>query len=475
MHRTVKLPYTADPSFAGVLAELRRRQSRAIRTAYCRLVDGMPLKNLYRTLRGHPVGQGMHTSLLLSGISKANSLYRLRPDGKVVFGGRKSLMKRSWGKMTDSEWRERRLSPLTVEGHAKSFGPQGGNQLVTLDARQSQVIFHGPEGKDHVLVLKLSRRSRPYRRRLEQLQARCEILRDVPFSVSLTGTEISISWAARGQTPAPVIGPPRILSLDLNPNRIGWTVVEAKAKGSCCVAWGIFEYPELNRRLKVASADPRAVAQNHKRAHELSILAKRVAVIARRYGAQTLVTEHLNFPAGDHGRGRRFNRLLNQCWLERGFLQPLRRRTEEMGLRSAQVSAAYSSRIGNLMWADSLQIPDPACAALEIGRRFLDPLPFTPDTREPPSKSNADRLWKDGRRAAKQSAALSGWKRVWSHLNPLARDTPRQAWRRRRRFLPSRLLRRLSVREQRSQVLDFDPRAGRSDVFAIEFNRLITG
>jgi hypothetical protein len=54
MHRTVKLPYTADPSFAGVLAELRRRQSRAIRTAYCRLVDGMPLKNLYWTLRGHP-------------------------------------------------------------------------------------------------------------------------------------------------------------------------------------------------------------------------------------------------------------------------------------------------------------------------------------------------------------------------------------------------------------------------------------
>jgi hypothetical protein len=71
-----------------------------------------------------------------------------------------------------------------------------------------------------------------------------------------------------------------------------------------------------------------------------------------------------------------------------------------------------------------------------------------------------------------QSAALGGWKRVWSQLNPLARDTPRQAWRRRRRFLPSGLSRRLSVREQRSQVLHFDPRSGTSDVFGLDFNLL---
>jgi hypothetical protein len=185
MHRTVKLPYTADSAFFGVLVELRRRQSRAIRTAYFLLVDGMPLKNLYRALRGHPVGQGLHTWLLLSAISKANSLYRLRPDGKVVFGGRKNLMDRSRGKMTDSEWRERRLSPLIVEGHAKSFGPQGGNHLVTLDSHQSRVIFHAG-GKDHVLALKLSRRSRSYRRRHEELQDRSETLRDVPFSLSMT-------------------------------------------------------------------------------------------------------------------------------------------------------------------------------------------------------------------------------------------------------------------------------------------------
>ena len=414
----------------------------------------------------------MHTWLLLSGISRARSLHRLRPDGKVVFGGRKSLIERSLGKSTELEWKQKRLSPLIIEGHAKSYGTQGGNHLVTLDAHHTQLIFHGPEGKDFVLALRLSGRSRSYRRQLDQLQLRCETRRDTPFTVSLTDTEVSISWEARIPPPESGASPQRAVSLDLNPSRIGWTVVERRSQGCSCIAWGIFEYPELNCRLKVASTDYRAIAQNHKRAHELSILAKSVALIGRHYAAQTVVTERFHLPAQDHGRGRRFNRLLNQCWFKRGFLQPLQRRLDEGGLRLAQVNPAYSSRIGNLLWADSLQIPDPACAALEIGRRFLDPLPFTPDTRMPPPKPNADRQRKDGRRATEQSAALSGWKRVWSQLNPLARDTPRQAWRRWRRFLPSGLPRRPSVREQRSYVLHLDSRSGTSDAFGLDFNLL---
>ena len=390
----------------------------------------------------------------------------------VVFGGRKALIERSRGKITESEWKHKRLSPLIIEGHAKSFGHQGGNHLVTLDARHTQLIFHGPERKNYIFALRLSRRSRSYRRRLEQLQLRCETQRDTPFSVSLTDTEVSISWETRISPQESVADPRRTVSLDLNPSRIGWTVGEKSKPGCRCLAWGIFEFPELNRRLRVASTDRRAIAQNDKRAYELSILAKSVALIAHHYAAQTVVTERLQLLAQDHGRGRRFNRLLNQCWFKRGFLQPLQRRLEEGGLRLAQVNPAYSSRIGNLLWADSLQIPDPACAALEIGRRFHDPLPPTPDTRKPPSKPNADRLRKDGRRVTEQSAALGGWKRVWSQLNPLARDTPRQAWRRRRRFLPSGLSRRLSVREQRSQVLHFDPRSGTSDVFGLDFNLL---
>ena len=476
MYRTIKLSYVApDDRFRAVLGDLRRRQSRATRMAYCRLADGTALGQVYGTLRAHPVGQGMDTWLLLSGISKARALHKLRPDGKVVFGGRRRLIERSQGKITQSEWRARRLLPLVIEGHARSFGKQGGNHLVTLDVANQQLVFHGPDKTDYELKLKLSGRSHSYRKRLAALQERCETLRDTPFSVSITEDEVRISWNDRPSCKLVTHSKPRrVLSLDLNPNRIGWTVVE-DVKGCRCIAWGVFEYPGLNRRPKLASDDPRSKALNYKRRHELAMLAKKVALLARHYGVAAAITERLSIGAHDHGKGRRFNRLVNQCWFRTGFLQPLLRRLEEAGIAHAEVNPAYSSMIGNRFWGDSMNIPDPACAALELGRRHLRPLIFTPDTQNPPPKPNDVRQRKDGRRAAERSAAPGGWSRVWRQLNPTARDTPlrtRRRWRDPLRFGPPR---RPSVREQRSQVLCLDPRTGTSDVFGFDFNLLLAG
>jgi len=476
MHRTIKLPYFAsDGRFGVVLAGLRRLQSRAIRTAYCRLSEGMAPRRLYGALRAHPVGQGLHTWLLLSGISKAKALHGLRADGKAVFGGRRRLIERSQGKITADVWKAKRLWPLAIEGHAKSFGSQGGNHLVTLDMANTRLVVHGRHKTDYELKLKLSGRSHSYRRRLVALQERCETLRDVPFSVSISDCEVRISWDVRTRI-QPSAKPGRVLSLDLNPNRIGWTVVEDAGAQDCrCIAWGVFEYSRLNRRTRLASDDPRSKALNNKRRHELALIAKQVSLLARHYQAAAAISEHLSLGAKDHGKGRRFNRLVNQCWFKAGLLQPLLRRLMEAGIAHAEVNPAFSSLIANTLWADSMNIPDPACAALELGRRYLRPLVFTPDTRTPPPKPNDGRQWKDGRRAAERSAALAGWTRVWRHINPTARDTPRRARMRLREPLPFGLPRRLSVREQRSEVLCLDPRPGAPDVFGCDFNLLLAG
>ena len=469
MHRTVKLPYeTQDNAFAGVLAELRRRQSRVMRSAYMRLVGGKARKGLYQALRTHPVGRGLHTWLLLSAMSKASSLYELRPDGGVVFGGKRWLVARSQGRISARDWKARRLCPLWIEGHARSFGTQGGNHLVSLDMAASRLIVHCGE-VDYALRLKLSGRSRAYRRRLMELQDRCEKLRDTPFSIGLTDREARIGW--KSQAPVPHAGrPDRALCLDLNPNRIGWAVVQrAGAHQSRSIAWGTFEYAQLNRRLGVKSNDPGTIAQDNKRRYELAVLARRIAQIGVRQKAGTVVTERLNLRPRSKGRG--FNRLVHRCWFRNGFVQPLRRRLEESGLAHREVNPAYSSLIGNGLWAEELNTPDPACAALELGRRFFDPL--AQDTREPPPMPNGGRLRKDGRRAAESSAALGGWARVWRKLNPTARDTPRRVRRRLRTDLRFGPPRRPSIEEIRSQVANFDPRPGASAPFGFDFSTLL--
>jgi hypothetical protein len=186
-----------------LLADQRRIQSRLIRSAYQRLVEGMAKKDLYSTLRAHPIGQGLHTWLILSGMKKASALYARFPQGKIVFCGRRALVDRAKDRISHEEWRSARLMPLYVEGHAKSYGSQGGNHLVTLDLARDRVIYHGPDGVDYPLRLLLSRKSREYRRRVNDLQARCESLRDTPFTVSINEEEISLTW----KEPAAAIAP----------------------------------------------------------------------------------------------------------------------------------------------------------------------------------------------------------------------------------------------------------------------------
>ena len=434
MTRTIKLRYDYEPAdaLAVALTDQRRRQGRLIRSAYRCLVCGVAQGDLYKTLRLRPVGQGLHTWLILSGIKKARALFASHPDGRVVFGGRRAFLERTQGRMSREEWRAARLMPLYIEGHAKSFGPQGGNHLVTLDMACDQVIYHGRDGRDFPIKLLLSGKSREYRRRLNELQARCETLRDIPFTVTINESEIALTWS-EPTTPAAsgIIG--RVLALDLNPARLGWAVVDpgSAGAGSCrCAAWGVFEYPEFARRLGFASDDLRSLAHNHKRRYELAILAKKASLLAKHHHVSAVVTERLTLGPKDHCKGRWFNRLINQVWFRRGLLEPLMRRVQAAGIARTEVNPAYSSKLGNRLWADALRVPDPACAAVELGRRAIWPVRFSNPQRDAARspKPNARRPWKDGARAKpRKGPALGGWRSVWSRLQPKAADARRRS------------------------------------------------
>jgi hypothetical protein len=476
MTRTIKLRYEAGAGFAETLADQRRRQSRLTRSAYCLLASGTARRDLYRALRAHAVGNGLHTWLILSGMKKAAALCARHPSGTMVFGGRRALLDRAQGRMTRDEWRSARLMALYTEGHAKSFGGQGGNHLVTLDVPSDRVIYHGPDGRDYPLRLMLSKKSREYRHRLAELQARCETVRDVPFTVSIDEKEIAITW----RQPAVVLAggiPGRVLALDLNPAQLGWAVVEAGAEpgSSRCVAWGVFEYPDFARRLGLASDDPKSLAHVRKRRFELAILAKKVSLLAKHHRVSAGVTERLNLGPRDHGNGRRFNRLINQAWFRRGLLEPLLRRLAVSGIPHFEVNPAFSSKLGNHFCADLLRVPDPACAAVELGRRALwlvkSPTPQI-DTAKLP-KPNARRQRKDGARVKpRKGPALGGWRRVWSQCQPKTADMRRRSRADLRPLLPPGNPRLAPLINPRSKVLRYEPREGASKPFGHDLHAL---
>lgn len=108
MTRTIKLRYEGNSDFAVLLSDLRRLQCRLIRSAYERLVAGTAQRDLYTTLRSHPVGQGLHTWLILSAMKKASAIQARFPQGGIVFGGRRVLFDRTQGRISHEEWRTAR-------------------------------------------------------------------------------------------------------------------------------------------------------------------------------------------------------------------------------------------------------------------------------------------------------------------------------------------------------------------------------
>ena len=118
------------------------------------------------------------------------------------------------------------------------------------------------------------------------------------------------------------------MSLDLNPNRIGIAVLEQKDKECKPLHWAFYDYPELNRKLKLAPTIQIRFSSATNGCTSLSCIAKEVVALADHFQCGAVVTEHLNIGTEDHGKGRSFNRAVNNQWTRKGFVLPLVRRLE---------------------------------------------------------------------------------------------------------------------------------------------------
>src|ERR1035438_1447298 len=143
MVRTVKLSYTTVPQAVEIIAQWRKAQSVVTRTAYNRVREGKKDKEILDLLRVMPQGK-LDSWLTSSALKRARALHRANPGRTVVFGGKHNLQLRAQGKITAQEWKAKRLLPLYFEGHAKSYGEQGGNHRFVLDIENSTIHKYPP-------------------------------------------------------------------------------------------------------------------------------------------------------------------------------------------------------------------------------------------------------------------------------------------------------------------------------------------
>jgi hypothetical protein len=438
--QTISVPWTASTDDRTTIAEWMRPQAAVVRSAYAQAHDasGRPLAEgalrdlLKKRFKGHPLGSWAIHCATREGMS----LRALRPDGKVVFGGRDRLERLQKGLIDRKEWRRIRHSrPIEIVGDRTRWGnrhmrlsPDGLTATVTFLKRS--VTLHLPQmtGKAGILM-----------RALAALTEACEI--GVQFSLGaktisfafdpmdmrrLTpGTTLEATkeaerealgrrkkgrprkdpnthYAADRVRPIdPSVRPvhpewrapipymtTRAVALDLNPEWIGISVIEiaANADPRDIDSVRILDHRLVKLEIPIDSANEAMTAH-------MARAARMAVSLARRWSADTIWHEDGLGRLRWSKKSRSGPKLQTiNHWSRNALLGGLARRCALSGIQCRAVWGGYSSTIGNLLFP----LPDACAAATEIARRGIgqsrgekDRLPAIPPRVR-------FRRWKDG-------------------------------------------------------------------------------
>lgn len=157
----------------------------------------------------------------------------------------------------------------------------------------------------------------------------------------------------------------RCIAVDMNPTNIGWSVLDKAENNSIrVVSCGIFDFGALCRKSGKASSHMDSKHIVNKRKYEITVMVKKLFMIARHYRCSSFVMEDLEV---NDNLNREANRLVRSVWNRGLFAGCVARRCSESGITLVSVNPCYTSFIGNIQhpYADSCN------ASIEIGRRGL--------------------------------------------------------------------------------------------------------
>jgi IS605 OrfB family transposase len=398
---TIKLPYSnIDEEFTKSLLEHQRVQSNITRFSFNRYQDNLK-DNVIREQLRHIDNLKTDSWVLQCGIIEAKSLYKKFKDKKIIFGGRNNLLDYLKGLKPKHEFKLKRLQPLSIQGEAN----QKGNRKFTLDIIDNNQIIFKPKCREKY-TLKLPKLRSNYREHLSYLEQMSKE-KKMAYSVKLTSSYISITFEEQSLKTKKIEN--RVISIDLNPNRIGYSICDYIDDEQKIIEASCVEYKDLNTKLGLSSSDLKQKYQNNKREYEQYQIVKFLINKALHYKCDKFIIEGLSKGLkGNSGKGKGFNRLVNNIWNRDLFKKSLKKHCKIFGIKFIDINPAYSSIIGNTIYKD---YPDPICASLEINRRGQ--FKFQKDKFYPkvPNVDYLNELWKQT-----LDKSFESWKELLSWL-----------------------------------------------------------
>ena len=287
---------------------------------------------------------------------------------KLVFGGKENYRLKQENKISKEQFKQNRLNPISSIGESQFKG----NRKFNINSDLS--ITFKPNSKQHFnFKLIYGQNQEQYLKSLYELT----LTNSISISYKLDKDYIYITFdESKLFNIENVKIQNRVLGIDMNPNYIGWSIVDWKSSSEFnIVESGVYSfkkfsdlYKQLNELKNVSSDDPRRIKLSNKRTYETVKVAENIINKAIYYKCQVVSIEDLNMKSSDKDKGKDYNALCNNHWLRTTFCNQLRKRTNIYKIQLLEVKPEYSSFIGNFLFR-SLNLPDMILASIELSRR----------------------------------------------------------------------------------------------------------
>ena len=375
---TLKLKYNCENSCdQDLILEYMKQYIHVFRVAYNKLYNQEKIKQVDLLKLNHI--NLLDSWWIASAMIDAKMLYNRFKTQKIIFGGKKNFLKRCKHQIDKETFNLNRLSGLTSIGEKKSGTKTvHGNRKFKLIVDLKQVTL---KLKDKKVKLNLiGNYSKNLLYKLSQVYKH-QILDDTALTYKIDTTYIYITFdesivLSSNLNLKQITN--RVLSLDLNPNYIGWSITDWKSSSEFnVIKSGIYIFKDLTDKIQnlkgkgFSSESEIRKHLNNKLEYETYQIVKNLIKKAIYYKVHLIGIEDLSIKSKNLGKGSYLNELINNKWLRNKFSTCLEKYCNIYGFKFQKVKPEYSSFIGNFLLR-SLNLPDMVLSSIEIGRRTYE-------------------------------------------------------------------------------------------------------
>ena len=298
--------------------------------------------------------------------------YKISKSNSITFGSKNSFRDFQKGLISKEELKLKRLLPLSSIGEVSNKCVRS-NRKFHIEEDLSSILFKPCKTTSIKLEIKLASNYKSVLKTLYCLQETKEI--PIAYRLDLDYLYIIYEETDIRQflREFPKISD-RVFAIDLNPNYIGWSVVDWKNSDENSykvIKTGVYSIKSLNdyeTALSIKSNDSRHLRITNRRKFEILEIAKSLVLKAKHYRCQIFAIEDLSIETSDKELGKDFNKLVNNQWNRNILINSLRRRCDLFNITFLKVKPDYSSFLGNILYRN-LKLLDPILSSIEIGRR----------------------------------------------------------------------------------------------------------